>query len=836
MRSPFPGSEPLKPQSIARVVYVQTYTGKKMDSEENKLDPEQRRIAEALFSELERLPPGRRDQKLDETNCDSNVRKEVRSRLSAVAHTLDEASAPGEEQETLETLPQTHRQIRRIGNYSIKRLIGTGGMGQVYEALQEHPRRSVALKVMRASIATDKGRKRFEYEVQILGRLRHPNIAQIYDAAVWDDEGVESPYFVMEYVEGRPIDEHVKNQNLDVRERLKLFLEVCDAISHGHERGIIHRDLKPGNILVDGQGVAKVIDFGVARATDSDLRSTEVQTAAGQLIGTLQYMSPEQCEANPMDIDIRSDVYALGVVLFELLVEKMPYELGSGSIPEAIKVICEDPPIRLTTMNTSIPRDIEVIVGKSLEKERERRYRSAGELGDDIRRFLDDEPIVARPPSLSEHIRRYARKHRASASAAIIVLVLLITSVVAIVYFGLEASEQRDIATREALAARSAEAVAVSEAERANRNFDQLQAVFGELFGDLQKTVRNLQGGMETRMLMIAMGLEHIQQLKQEAVRSERAELRKEIAIAHEAVGDLLGGYRTANIGRSDEAMDQFIAAEAIWSELQGEQSAPEHLANQARLLRKQSDLLRVKSPQEALRLMGQAKPLALEALRGDTRNAKVVRQHYLALESMGDLLCEQDPTELQLSDALLLYLEHRDLAQNLSRRFPDEIKYHRDVGLALRRIGWTRSKLEQWSEAETALQESLRNFESNQEREPDNIRHGRDIGWACWYLGDLYLIRSNHEKAKPTLIRCARLMVATCTRQPSAADYRQDVLDVLQAVGESLEAMDMRDERRALYEDALLELELCQERHPENLPLRQLLEDIRNLDGTRPD
>ena len=128
-----------------------------MDQEENKLNPEQRRIAEALFSELERLPPDHREKKLDETNCDSNVRKAVESRLSAVAHTLDEASAPGEEQETLETVPQTQRQLRRIGNYSIKRLIGTGGMGQVYEAMQEHPRRSVALKVMRASIATDKG-------------------------------------------------------------------------------------------------------------------------------------------------------------------------------------------------------------------------------------------------------------------------------------------------------------------------------------------------------------------------------------------------------------------------------------------------------------------------------------------------------------------------------------------------------------------------------------------------------------------------------------------------------------------------------------------------------
>ena len=161
-----------------------------MDEEENKLDPEQRRMAEALFSELERLPPERRAEKLDETECDSVVRSDVESRLSAAANTLDDSGAPPEEQATLESLPTHHRQLRRIGNYSIKRLIGTGGMGQVYEAMQEHPRRSVALKVMRASIATDRGRKRFEYEVQILGRLRHPNIAQIYDAAVWDDEGV----------------------------------------------------------------------------------------------------------------------------------------------------------------------------------------------------------------------------------------------------------------------------------------------------------------------------------------------------------------------------------------------------------------------------------------------------------------------------------------------------------------------------------------------------------------------------------------------------------------------------------------------------------------------
>ncbi|HAW94815.1 MAG TPA: hypothetical protein DCX60_00945 [Phycisphaerales bacterium] len=828
MKDPFRAIDRFKPHSTARAVYVQTYTDQKMDPEERKLTPEQRRMAEALFSEIEQLPADRREERLDQTSCDEPVRREVESRLSSIANTLDEVSAA--DAPTLEEAPRVHRPLKRIGNYSIKRLIGTGGMGQVYEAMQEHPRRPVALKVMRASIATDRGRKRFEYEVQILGRLRHPNIAQIYDAAVWNEEGIESPYFVMEYVEGRTIDEHVRNQDLDIRERLRLFLEVCDAISHGHERGIIHRDLKPGNILVDGNGVAKVIDFGVARATDSDLRSTEVQTAAGQLIGTLQYMSPEQCEANPMDIDIRSDVYALGVVLFELLVGEMPYELGGGGIPEAIQVICERPPQRLTTMNTSIPRDIEVIVGKALEKDRERRYRSAGELGDDIRRFLDDEPIVARPPSLSEHIRRYARKHRASASAAITILILLVTSVIAIVYFALEASAQRDLATREAISARSAEAEAISEAERANRNFDRLQSIFGDLFGDLQQQVRNLEGGMEARMLMIRMGLEHIDQLNLEAERSERAQLREQTAIAHEAVGDLMGGYRTANLGRTEEAIEQFVEAERIWSTLEDEQPEPRHLANRARLLRKQADLLRTSSPEEAMELMERAKPLALEAMRGDATNALIVRQHYAALEGIGDLLCEEAPSTLQLSDALLLYVQYRDLAQNLSHRFPENRDYNRDVGLALRKIGWTRTQLQQWSEAETALRESLARFETNQELEPENIRHGRDIGWACWYLGDFHVIRSNHEEAKPTLVRCMRTLVTTCTSQPGSADYRLDVLDVLPAVSESLHAMGFAEDARALHEETLLQLELCQERNPENRPLRRLLEDIRNL------
>ncbi len=310
--------------------------------------------------------------------------------------------------------------LRRIGQYHLKRAIASGGMGTVYEAVQEQPRRVVALKVMRAGIASKSALRRFRYESQILARLRHPNIAQVYEAGthVAPDLGAERPgegvpFFAMEYIpNARAITDYAREKKLETMERLRLFGQVTTAVHHGHQKGIIHRDLKPGNILVDSDGQAKIIDFGVARATDSDMAVTTLQTDVGQLLGTLQYMSPEQFDADPQALDVRSDIYALGVVLYELLCEQLPYNMSGAAIPEAARIIREQPPTRLSSVSRMLRGDIETITLKALEKDRTRRYQSADELGAEILRYLEGEPIYARPASVWYRLRKRARKQR----------------------------------------------------------------------------------------------------------------------------------------------------------------------------------------------------------------------------------------------------------------------------------------------------------------------------------------------------------------------------------------------------------------------------------------
>ncbi len=269
-----------------------------------------------------------------------------------------------------------------VGRYEIIRLLGRGGMGEVFEARQQRPQRRVAVKLIRPGAVSPGPLRRFRHEVEALGQLHHPGIAQIFDAGNARVQRSASgsstqPFFAMEFVRGQRLIDFARGRRLSVRDRLDLIARICDAVQHAHQRGIIHRDLKPANILVDQSGQPKILDFGVARAINADLQTIGMQTAAGQLIGTMPYMSPEQVSGDSSQVDTRCDVYALGVILYELLSGTLPHRVEDLAIPEAARRIREETPPLLSALNRALRGDVETIAAKAMHKDPTRRHQSA---------------------------------------------------------------------------------------------------------------------------------------------------------------------------------------------------------------------------------------------------------------------------------------------------------------------------------------------------------------------------------------------------------------------------------------------------------------------------
>ena len=341
-------------------------------------------------------------------------------------------------------------------------------MGVVYGAEQDCPRRVVALKIIKPGFAGPEQRRRFEYESWALGRLHHPGIAQIYEAGTADTGLGPQPYFAMEFIHGRPLRDYAEAEHLSLRQRLGVMLKICEAVHHAHQQGVIHRDLKPGNILVDGTGQPKVLDFGVARATDCDAQETR-ETRLGQMVGTLAYMSPEQALGDPSEIDVRSDVYSLGLVLYELLAGRPAYQVGRV-LHEAVQTIREVEPVRLSAVDRAYRGDVETIVAKALDKEKGRRYGSAAELAADIRRYLEDEPIVARPPATTYQLQKFARRHRALVSGVAAVFVALIGGILASTWQAARATNAEHAATLQRDRATAAEQRAIEQRNSALRS------------------------------------------------------------------------------------------------------------------------------------------------------------------------------------------------------------------------------------------------------------------------------------------------------------------------------------------------------------------------------
>jgi predicted Ser/Thr protein kinase len=395
---------------------------------------------EALFAEAVELPPERQRALLEQACAgDPGLRARVErlladdARLGTGRDTPDFLDSPlvRDLAATTPSAPPAGGPgaVPQLSRYRLLRVLGEGGMGTVYEAEQDSPRRAVALKVIRPGLVAPELLKRFAREAQILGLLHHPGIAAIYEAGVGPDG---QPFFAMELVRGVPLDAYARQHGLGDAARLELLARVCDAVQHAHEHGVVHRDLKPSNLLVEEGGQPRVLDFGVARDLDERLRAGTTATQTGQVLGTPQYMSPEQVAADP-NLDRRSDVYTLGVILFELLAGGLPYPVEEVPLPEALWRIHTREPARLGAVARRLRGDVETIVGKALEKEPGRRYPSAGELAADIRRHLRHEPIGARPPSALYRLGKFARRHKVlvATTAMFVVLLLVAGAVVA---------------------------------------------------------------------------------------------------------------------------------------------------------------------------------------------------------------------------------------------------------------------------------------------------------------------------------------------------------------------------------------------------------------------
>ena len=331
--------------------------------------------------------------------------------------------SPGEASRMFEDVEPTPTSDAIVG-YELLGVIDSGGMGTVYEAWQRQPRRKVAIKLLRNPLGSEAALARFRFEAEVLGRLQHPSIAQVFESGMFGESRSASPYIAMEFIEGaRNLVAYAEDEQLDRDARLRLFMDVCSAIQHGHDRGVLHRDLKPQNLLVDETGRLAVIDFGLARAVDSSI-GDPLATRSGQLIGTLQFMSPEQLQASG-DLDVRCDVYALGLVLFELLSGRFPWDLEGETIASVARTIAERAPRRLSSVAPSYRGDLEWIIDRAIARDREERYASVADLRADIENVLLRRPVSAGPPSLAYRASKFVRRHTIGVVAASAVLAAL---------------------------------------------------------------------------------------------------------------------------------------------------------------------------------------------------------------------------------------------------------------------------------------------------------------------------------------------------------------------------------------------------------------------------
>ncbi len=501
------------------------------------ITPERWKRVSELFQAALAYKPGARDEFLArEAGADSTLAEEVLRLLASdesASEFLNTPPAP----DSLSFVSEKPAPVtvgRRIGPYRLLGEIGRGGMGTVHRAVRDDDqfKKQVAIKLVREEMGSDLVIERFKAERQILANLEHPNIARLIDGGT-TPEGW--PYFSMEYVEGRPIDQYCASRNLSTRERLELLLTVCSAVQYAHQRLVIHRDLKPSNILVTEEGTPKLLDFGIAKLLGADAGPS--MTLTNFPLMTPEYASPEQVKGEP--ITTASDVYSLGMLLYELLARRRAYGFGTRSPEEIVRTVCQEEPQRPSAvapreLSRQLAGDLDTIVLMAVRKDPTRRYASVQELSQDIRRHLSGLPVQARGDSLSYQAGKFVQRHKAAAAAAALVGLSLVGGIVA--------------TTR--------------QARIAERRFSDVRKLANAFLFEFHEAIQNLPGSMPARQLVVKRAAEYLDSLSKEA--QHDSTLQRELATAFERLAEIQGGAAGVNIGDNKGALESYAKALAI--------------------------------------------------------------------------------------------------------------------------------------------------------------------------------------------------------------------------------------------------------------------------------
>ncbi len=734
-----------------------------------------------------------------ETACggDTALRREVESRLVSWSLSPSGRQTLGD----LEPQPHDIPAGGRVGPYRVVRVIGRGGMGTVYlaERADEQFEKQVALKVVGRGQDSEQILHLLRQERQILANLDHPNIARLLDLGAAED-GV--PYVVMERVEGEAIDEHCAHRGLSTAERVGLFRIVCAAVQHAHQNLVVHRYLKPRNILVTPAGVPKVLDFGIAKVL-----SPKPSSSQGLIRGwglTAYYASPEQVRGET--ISTATDVYSLGVVLYELLTGRRPYEFGSGLPLEIVRVICEQEPTRPSDLARpgELRGDLDDIVLMALQKEPGRRYASVEQLSEDLRRHLEGLPVIARADTLPYRAGKFVRRHRVGVAASVLVALSLLGGIVA--------------TTRQARVARAQKA-------RAERRFDDVRRLAHSFLFEIHDEIQDLPGATRARARLVTRGLEYLDSLAHEA--SGDASLQAELAEAYLKVGDVQGRPAFSNLGDRTGALASYRKAVEMREALRAARPGPDADRELATALDRVGDTARLlgdsraalESYRRALSLRplpgaaGGERDLAtslqrigdMEAATGDPAAALESQRRALALQEeraarqSGDAQALRDLFigRVKMGDrlagtgdhkgALSSYRSALDMSEQMAGRDPRSVRARRELAVCRDKVGDALIALDQPAEALSYYRSSLALREALVAADRRDAELRRDLSVSHDKIGRALLARGDTTAAVASFRQALALDETAAREDPSSAQARLDVGADLEIVGSAL-------------------------------------------------